>query len=49
VVDVWSEGQTQTRKVRVAFRTDTQAIITQGLQEHDQVVIPSFKTKEARR
>lgn len=49
VVDVWSEGQTQTRKVRVAFRTDTQAIITQGLQEHDQLVIPSFKTKEARR
>jgi HlyD family secretion protein len=49
VVDVWSEGQPQIRKVRVAFRTDTQAIITQGLQEHDQVVIPSFKTKEARR
>jgi HlyD family secretion protein len=49
VVDVWAEGQTQTRKVRVAFRTDTHAIITQGLQEHDQVVIPSFKTEEARR
>lgn len=49
VVDVWSEGQTQTRKVRVAFRTDTHAIITQGLQEHDQVVIPSFKKEEAGR
>ncbi|MDH3503582.1 MAG: efflux RND transporter periplasmic adaptor subunit [Nitrospirota bacterium] len=49
VVDVLSEGQPQTRKVRVAFRTDTQAIITQGLQEHDQVVVPSFKKEEARR
>ncbi|MCA9453837.1 MAG: efflux RND transporter periplasmic adaptor subunit [Nitrospiraceae bacterium] len=49
VVDVLVEGQPQTRKVRVAFRTDTQAIITQGLQEHDQVVVPSFKADEARR
>lgn len=49
VVDVLSEGQPQTRKVRVAFRTDTQAIITKGLQEHDQVIIPSFKKEEARR
>jgi len=49
VVEVMSEGQPQTRKVRVAFRTDTQAIITKGLQEHDQVVIPSFKKEEARR
>jgi len=49
VVDVLSEGQPQTRKVRVAFRTDTQAIITQGLQERDQVVIPSFKKEETRR
>ncbi|MDH4359196.1 MAG: efflux RND transporter periplasmic adaptor subunit [Nitrospirota bacterium] len=49
VVEVMSEGQPQTRKVRVAFRTDTQAIITKGLQEHDQVFIPSFKKEEARR
>lgn len=49
VVDVLSEGQPQTRKVRVAFRTDTQAIITKGLQEHDQVIIPSFKKEEPRR
>lgn len=46
VVEVMSDGQPQTRKVRVAFRTDTQAIITKGLQEHDQVVIPSFKKEE---
>lgn len=49
VVEVMSDGQPQTRKVRVAFRTDTQAIITKGLQEHDQVVIPSFKKEEPRR
>lgn len=49
VVDVFVDGQPKTRKVRVAFRTDTQAIITQGLQEHDQVVVPSFKAEEARR
>jgi HlyD family secretion protein len=49
VVEVLTDGQPQTRKVRVAFRTDTQAVITQGLQEHDQVLIPSFKTKEASR
>ncbi len=42
VVDVFSEGKTQTRKVRVAFRTDTEAVITKGLQEHDQVVIPEY-------
>jgi hypothetical protein len=46
---VLTDGQPRTRKVRVAFRTDTQAVITQGLQEHDQVLIPSFKTKEASR
>lgn len=46
VVEVMSDGQPQTRKVRVAFRTDTQAIITKGLQEHDQVVVPSFKREE---
>ena len=49
VVEVLSDGEPQTRKVRVAFRTDTQAVITQGLQEHDQVLIPSFKTKEVSR
>lgn len=42
VVDVFSQGKTQTRKVRVAFRTDTEAVITKGLREHDQVVIPEY-------
>jgi len=46
MVDILVNGQPQPRKVRVAFRTDTQAVVTKGLQEHDQVVIPTFK-KEA--
>ncbi len=49
VVEVLTDGQPRTQKVRVALRTDTQAVITQGLQEHDQVLIPSFKNKEASR
>ena len=46
VVDVLSEGKTKTQKVRVAFRTDTQAVITKGLHEHDQVVIPEFQPQK---
>ena len=46
VVEVLIDGSPQIRKVRVAFRTDTQAVITQGIQEHDQVIIPSFKADE---
>jgi len=36
------------RKVRVALRTPTQAVITQGLEEGDRLVMPSFKTSRAR-
>ncbi len=43
VVEVLSNGTPKSQKVRVAFRTDTQAVITKGLKEHDQVVIPTFK------
>ncbi len=43
VVDVLEDGVQKRQKVRVAFRTDTQAVITKGLKEHDQVVIPTFK------
>jgi HlyD family secretion protein len=46
VVEVLIDEVPQIRKVRVAFRTDTQAVITQGIQEHDQVIIPSFKAEE---
>lgn len=44
VVDVLKDGASKKQKVRVAFRTDTQAVITKGLKEHDQVVLPSFKS-----
>ena len=43
VVDVLRNGSSKRQKVRVAFRTDTQAVITKGLKEHDQVVLPTFK------
>ena len=43
VVDVLTDGVQKRQKVRVAFRTDTQAVITKGLKEHDQVVLPTFK------
>ncbi len=42
VVDVLIGESPQIRKVRVALRTETQAVITRGLQEDDQVIIPSF-------
>ncbi len=45
VVEVLTNGTPKSRKVRVAFRTETQAVITKGLQEHDQVVIPVFQPK----
>jgi len=47
VVELLIDEVPKIRKVRVAFRTDTQAVITQGLQEHDQVIIPSFQVDEA--
>lgn len=43
MVDVLIDGQAHPRKVRVAFRTDTQAVVTKGLEEHDRVVVPSLK------
>jgi len=36
------------RKVRVAFRTPTQAVITEGLEEGDRLVVPSFKKARSR-
>jgi HlyD family secretion protein len=43
VVEVLTNGTSKSQKVRVAYRTETQAVITKGLQEHDQVVNPKFK------
>ncbi len=42
VVEVLTNGIAKNQKVRVAFRTETQAVITKGLQEHDQVMVPVF-------
>ena len=43
------EGTEQVRrKVRVAFRTPTQAVIAQGLEAGDRVVMPSLKTERPR-
>ena len=43
------EGDDQVRrKVRVAFRTPTQAVITQGLEAGDRLVVPSFKNTRPR-
>ncbi len=42
VVDVLIENRPQPRKVRIAFRTDTHAVVTRGLEEDDLVVLPSF-------
>jgi len=43
------EGDDQVRrKVRVAFRTPTQAVITQGLEEGDRLVVPTFSKKRSR-
>ena len=46
VVEVLIDETPKIQKVRVAFRTDTRAVITQGIEEHDQVIIPSFKDDE---
>ncbi len=47
VVNILIDESPQIRKVGVALRTDTQAVITQGIQEHDQVIIPSFKAAQS--
>jgi len=41
------DGQVR-RKVSVAFRTPTQAVITKGLEEGDRLVVPSFKKTRSR-
>ncbi len=47
VVEVLIDDVPKIRRVRVAFRTDTQAVITQGIQEHDKVIIPSFEAEKS--
>ncbi|GJL50581.1 MAG: hemolysin secretion protein D [Nitrospirales bacterium] len=47
IVEVIHNGTPTKRKVRVAFRTESQAVITEGLTEGDEVVIPSFNKPES--
>jgi len=47
IVEVMDNGTPTKRKVRVAFRTESQAVITDGLTEGDEVVIPSFNKPES--
>ncbi|GJL63218.1 MAG: macrolide transporter subunit MacA [Nitrospirales bacterium] len=47
IVEVMHNGTPTKRKVRVAFRTDSQAVITEGLAEGDEVVIPSFNNPQS--
>jgi HlyD family secretion protein len=47
VVEVLIDKSPQIRKVRVAFRTNSQAVITRGIQEHDQVIIPSYEAEKS--
>ena len=49
IVDIMENGQITERKVRVAFRTASQAVIAEGLEEGDEVVIPTFKRTERSR
>ncbi|MFQ5992369.1 MAG: efflux RND transporter periplasmic adaptor subunit [Nitrospiraceae bacterium] len=45
IVYVMANGGRFARKVRVGLRTPSQAVIVQGLQEGDTVIIPSFTDK----
>ena len=47
IVEVLVNGEAIKRKVRVAFRTESQAVIVDGLEEGEQVVIPSYKEKQS--
>ncbi|MGB0909504.1 MAG: efflux RND transporter periplasmic adaptor subunit [Nitrospirales bacterium] len=49
IVEIMTNGTPTKRKVHVAFRTETQAVIGEGLSEGDQIVIPSFKKRPSSR
>ncbi len=49
IVEVMANGTPTTRKVRVAFRTETKAVIAEGLAEGDEIVIPTFKKRPSSR
>jgi len=47
IVEIMVNGTPTKRKVRVAFRTESQAVITEGLVEGDEVVIPTFNNQQS--
>ena len=49
IVDVMTDNGPTKRKVRVAFRTESKAVIAEGLSEGEKVVIPSFKNRPSSR
>ncbi len=42
MVEVMVDGTPTKRKVRVAFRTETQAVIAEGLKDGEEIIIPTF-------
>lgn len=49
VLEVLVDGQPVRRPVRVAFRTESKAVLTEGVEEGETVVLPSFKEAQASR
>lgn len=49
VVYLDHDGERKRRKVSVAFRTPSEAVISQGLKEGDRVIIPSLTKNPSQR
>ena len=49
VVYVEEDGKRVRRKVRVVLRTDSEAVVVQGLEEGDRVILPSYTESPSRR
>ena len=49
MVEILVNGTMVKRKVHVAFRTETQAVIAEGLADGDTIVMPSFKPRSSSR
>jgi len=49
VVYVEEDGERVRRKVRVVLRTESEAVVAQGLKEGDRVILPSYTESPSRR
>ena len=49
IVEVMANGTPTKRKVRIAFRTESKAVIAEGLADGDEIVIPTFKNQQSSR